>query len=73
MIVKPSCGDPLTAINRAFLSMEEEEEEEEEEDGSVHMQQSISTMIYNMMKIWVSRCVGYGCKKRIQMLKSGSH
>ena len=43
MIVKPSCGDPLTAINRAFLSMEEEEEE----DGSVHMQQSISTMIYN--------------------------
>ena len=44
MIVKPSCGDPLTAINRAFLSMEEEEEEE---DGSVHMQQSITTMIYN--------------------------
>lgn len=42
MIVKPSCGDPLTAINRAFLSMEEEEE-----DGSVHMQQSITTMIYN--------------------------
>ena len=68
MIVKPSCGDPLTAINRAFLSMEEEEE-----DGSVHMQQSISTMIYNMMKIWVSRCVGYGLQKRIKMLKSGSH
>ena len=36
---------------------------EEEADGSAHMQQSISTMIYNMLKIGYLD-LGYGLRTR---------